>query len=153
MAKKAAKKPVKTKDVNFIKKHLGLTISVPVVVLVLVLALVMVRVPYTAKESYIEYVDEQVPVRKVVEDTDNPIQERVCEDKLVTPRIVEDPFSPYMRPYGLYDYMCYSELRVYNDGEEDGKWTIRYIFEGKLVVTSPDGKSFVQYTRVGERAQ
>jgi hypothetical protein len=129
-------KPLHKQAVHHVKKFLGWTIGVPVFLILVLAILVLVKVPYNAKESYIDIVSEEVTYNKTVNGT-TPISERICED-IPSTETVKSPFV-YGMPFGLDGFKCHAEFKVTNENKTAGEWTYRYIFNmgGKLNVSEP----------------
>jgi hypothetical protein len=125
-------KPLHKQAVHHVKRFLGWTIGVPVFLILILAALALVKVPYNAKESYIDIVSEQVTINESHDDLTKPIYERICED-IPSVETVKSQFV-YGKPYGLNGFKCYAEFKVTNENKTEGEWTYRFIFNmgGKL---------------------
>ena len=140
----------KDKLAHHVKKKLSTKVELTVGVLILVVAvaaaLILVKIPYNAKEDYIQTETYDIEIKDVVPDAENKFQEYVCVEKPASVDLSEH--DSYKRPFGLYDYKCYGTFKVRNQGTTDGKWTYRYIFDisGKEVATEPKTSAIPKLT-------
>ena len=142
MAKKKTSKKNSKKQkqqvniIEHVKQHMLTEVGIPAAAIVVLLILVLVKVPYQAQEQYTEIEQYEEPVQKVVPGETR--EERICEQ---TPaQVTVTSHYNYIRPFGTSEYKCYSEFKVTNQEDTDGKWTYRYIFDvsGKEVITDPE---------------
>ncbi len=129
-----------------VKKHLMMKIGIPVFVIIIFLSLFIIRSPYTAKEKYTELQPYTEEVTKVVENRDNPIQVRVCQEEEIPVKVTME--SVYGKAVGLTGYKCYGEFKIMNLGDNDGIWSYRYLFNisEKLVQTDPFEQKIPKFT-------
>lgn len=138
MAKKSSKMDLQkttAKIVNHAKKHLMTDVAIPAGAILLILVLVVLRFPYQAEVRDIVEEEYEVEIVEQIPDTLNPIEERTCVETAARSRI--ENHLNFMDEYGLHDYKCKAEFRVWNNEETTGEWTFRYVFDvsGKEVVT------------------
>ena len=120
-----------------LNKKFEVSIGAVIALVVIFGILTMWKVPYQAKEKYVETQIYQEPVTQVKPDLANPRDQRVCVD---TPsRLTYADHYVYGKVFGLNGYKCYAEFRVTNHEDYDGKWTFRYVFNssGMLITTDP----------------
>ncbi|MFH2020086.1 MAG: hypothetical protein ABIJ34_01650 [archaeon] len=131
-------KEIKEHKPKKLHEHLKQKVPVPVYMIgaaiLLVLLLFVIKIPYQAKESYIEIekYEEQVTVMK-----DYVVNEEVC--KTVPSEIKISENTTYARAFGLSGFKCYAKFKLWNQENTLGEWTIKYAFNvnGKEFLTEP----------------
>jgi hypothetical protein len=125
-AKAAVKEHKKEKT---IKEHLHTKVPVPIYIVIgvalMLLMLFVFRVPYQAKESYIDLETYTETYMESVEDTSVP-PTLDCPE-IPAPVRIRDNYT-YIKPSGLNDYICYATFKVENQANTGSNWTYRYVF-------------------------
>lgn len=154
MSEKKDNKEITETQKKNLKEKLKKKIEIPVflivgiIILFFVISLFSIRVSYKAKEKYTELENYVVEIQEEKPDLDNPITERVCEEKPAKTRI--DNIEVYLKRYGLKEFKCYAEFRVLNENNIDGDFTYKFIFDinGKKQETEEKTLYIAKYSMV-----
>ncbi len=119
---KAAQKKPENKAIH---EHLFAKVSIPVILLILIVMLAVIRVPYEA--TVVKMVDEEYEEEYETTETVYVGEEEVCEQVPLEVSVTEDPFSPFVDPYGT-GHRCKAEIDVRNTNDFKGEWTYKYVF-------------------------